>query len=266
MKSGRLLNEKNQISNAKRLETLKALDESAVDRLKNILNEYESLIKEIENSTKSQNSPNDTDEDIIKNLQIKQEKEIATFLSEYKQKMIEVALQEVPEQIELFNKANEYKKADDNMNYKKCSRMSIEKGEEIIQKRINNQRKLLCDQYKRLLQTHENELKEKKSQIHNENRKNSRQLNSKLNDLMLKRDVALLEVRTDYLNQWAKQYPNDDRFMMFKRFMTFFGPILQEKGVPIPKSINIYGKKGNNIIDCKQSLKSMKKASALNPI
>ena len=53
MKSGRLLNEKNQISNAKRLETLKALDESAVDRLKNILNEYESLIQKLMSLVKS---------------------------------------------------------------------------------------------------------------------------------------------------------------------------------------------------------------------
>ena len=245
----------------KKSETLKALDENAVTTLTNILNEHEALITELENASKSQNSPNGSCEDVIKNLQEKQEKEIASFLSQYKQKMIEAAFQEVPEQIELFNSANEYKKADDNMNYKKCSRMSIEKGEEIIQKRINNQRKLFCEQYKALLQTHENELKEKKNQIHLENRKNSRQLNSKINDLILKRDMALLEVRTDYLNQWAKQYPNDDRFMMFKRFMTFFGPILQERGIPIPKTTSIYGKKGNFMMEnYKPPLKTMKKS------
>ena len=267
MKSARIPNEKNIFSNSKKSESLKTLDENAVIKLTDILDEYESLISELENSAKPHNTTNEENENILKNLQIKQENEIALFLSQYKQKMIEVAFQEVIEQNEMLNKANEYKKSDDNMNYKKCFRMSIETGEEIIQRRINNQRKLLNEQYKKLLQTHENELKEKQNQIHIENRKNSKQLNAKINDLVLKRDMALLEVRTDYLNQWAKQYPNDDRFMMFKRFMTFFDPILQERGIPIPKTTSIYGKKGNGMTESnKAALKTMKKNSIINPI
>ena len=267
MKSNRLCNERAPMSSIKKSDFLKGLDEDAMNKLMNIISDFEFLISDLENSCKSQSSPNESPENIIKNIQMRHDEEVESFLSQYKQKMIEAAYLEVPEQNELLNKANGFKKADDNMNYKKYSRMSIESGEEIIQRRLNNQRKMLGDQYKKMLLAHENELKETQSQIQFENRKNTKQLNNKMNDLLIKRDKALLEVRTDYLNQWAKQFPNDDRFLMFKRFMNFFESTLQEKGIPVPKTTNVDGKKGIPQLENSRTFsKSMKRNYAANPI
>ncbi|OHS94502.1 hypothetical protein TRFO_11140 [Tritrichomonas foetus] len=240
---------------------IQQLDDDSIKKINQIINNASDEIDDLQNQIEKLNSLSKDQNSSIDDLKRKHENEISKFNNMYREKMLEIASKPVPKQIEFANKAKDAEKQNDFINADKYMKMSIKIGEETIQQRINQQEIIFSEKYNKILQNHEKELNETQKQLKIGDKKSVKLLNRKLNEATYKRDMSLLEVRTDYLNTWGKTYPNDDRHLAYVRFMNFFESILQEKGIQVPKATSLFGNKLTTLTENEKSFLMSRKFS-----